>query len=174
MKRRSWPASSSRLRKPARTRGGIRRRYRGNRTISIIAPVAALLLGATLLLTGNGLQTVLLPIRADMEAFSALSIGVMGSAFYIGFIGGSLLTNRLVARVGHIRVFAAMVAGASAVPLIHVLFVDTTLWWILRAITGFCIAGLLLVVESWLNEAADNRTRGAIFSIYTTLNYGSI
>lgn len=142
--------------------------------MTILAPVAALILGATLLLTGNGLQSVLLPVRADIEVFSSVSIGVMGSAYFLGFVVGCLLTNRLVARVGHIRVFAAMVCGASAVPLIHVLVVDTYVWWVLRAITGFCIASLFLVIESWLNEKSTNRTRGAIFSIYTTLNYGAI
>lgn len=142
--------------------------------MSILAPVAALLLGATFLLAGNGLQTTLLPIRGELEAFSAVSIGVMGSAYYLGFVGGCLLTNRIVKRVGHIRVFAAMVCGASAVPLLHVLVVDTVVWWVLRAITGFCIASLFLVIESWLNEKATNRTRGTIFSIYTTLNYAAI
>jgi len=142
--------------------------------VSILAPVAALLLGATLLLAGNGLQSTLLPMRAQLETFSNLSIGVMGSAYFLGFVGGCLLTNRLVSRVGHIRVFAAMVAGASAVPLIHVLIIDDFVWWVLRAATGFCIAALFLVIESWLNEKAENRTRGSIFSIYTTLNYAAI
>jgi len=142
--------------------------------VSILAPVAALLVGATLLLAGNGLQTTLLPIRAQFEVFSDLSIGVMGSAYFLGFVGGCLFTNRLVSRVGHIRVFAAMVAGASSVPLIHVLVVDTLIWWVLRATTGFCMAALFLVIESWLNEKAENRTRGSIFSVYTTLNYTAI
>ncbi len=140
----------------------------------MLAPVAALLLSATILLAGNGLQTTLLPVRAEMEIFPAFSIGLMGSAYFLGFVAGCLLTSNLVRRVGHIRVFTAMVAGASAMPLVHILVIDPVAWWVLRAVTGFCIAALFLVIESWLNERADNHTRGAIFSIYTTLNYAAI
>ena len=32
--------------------------------------------------------------------------------------------------------------------------------------TGFCYAGMYIVVESWLNERATNETRGQILSIY--------
>lgn len=142
--------------------------------LRLLAPVGALLLSATILLAGNGLQTTLLPIRAGMEVFSSLSIGVMGSSYFLGFVAGCLLTSRLVRRVGHIRVFTAMVAGASAMPLLHVLVVEPAAWWVLRAGTGFCIAALFLVIESWLNERADNRSRGTIFSVYTTLNFGAI
>src|SRR5690606_29967685 len=98
----------------------------------------------------------------------------MGSAYFLGFVGGCLFTNRLVSRVGQTPVFAAMVAGASLVPLILVLVVATLIWWVLRATTGFCMAALFLVIESWLNEKAENRTRGSIFSVYTTLNYTAI
>jgi hypothetical protein len=35
-----------------------------------------------------------------------------------------------------------------------------------RALTGFCFAGLFMVVESWLNSASNSRIRGQILSIY--------
>jgi MFS family permease len=39
-------------------------------------------------------------------------------------------------------------------------------WVVARALTGFCFAGLFIVVESWLNSAATERTRGQILSVY--------
>jgi MFS family permease len=39
-------------------------------------------------------------------------------------------------------------------------------WVAGRALTGFCFAGLFMVVESWLNSAATEQTRGKILSIY--------
>src|SRR5262249_15732047 len=39
-------------------------------------------------------------------------------------------------------------------------------WVLARALTGFCFAGLFIVVESWLNSAATDETRGQILSIY--------
>ena len=49
------------------------------------APVAALLIGVSILFTGQGLQGTLLPVRASLEAFSTVSIGVMGAAYFFGF-----------------------------------------------------------------------------------------
>ncbi len=139
-----------------------------------IAQLGALLLSATILLTGNGLQTTLLPLRAEAEAFSALSIGIMGSNYFIGFVAGCLTASQLVRRVGHIRVFTAMAAIASVIPLLHILFLAEVAWWFLRAGTGYCIASLFLVIESWLNERAENAVRGTVFSIYTSLTFVAI
>jgi MFS family permease len=136
------------------------------RTLSSVAP---LLFGVAILLTGQGLQGTLLPVRANLEGFSTLSIGLMGGAYFFGFTLGCLRGSPLLRRVGHIRVFAAMTAAASAVPLLHGLLVETWLWWILRFVTGYCFAVLYVVIESWLNEQATNENRGAIFSAYTLI-----
>lgn len=137
---------------------------------SVIAPIAALLLSVALLLMGNGLQGTLLPVRASIEAFSSIDIGIMGSAYFIGFGLGCFYGSRLVRRAGHIRTFTAMVAIASSAVLAHAIVVSPVLWWFLRAATGLCFAVLYLVIESWLNEKATNENRGLVFSIYTFIN----
>jgi MFS family permease len=142
--------------------------------IAAIAPVGALLLSVGLLLTGNGLQGTLLPVRASIENFSPLSIGVLGASYYIGFAVGVLGTPRLIARVGHIRLFTAMVAIASVAPLVHALVVLPPVWWVTRGLCGLCMASLYLIIESWLNERATTENRGAVFTTYTTVNYSVI
>ncbi len=139
--------------------------------ITTLAPVGALLLSVALLLTGNGLQGTLLPVRANLENFGAFSIGVMGSAYYVGFVAGCVLTPKLIRRVGHIRLFTAMVAIASVVPLAHAMLVGALPWWLLRVMTGLCLAGLYLIIESWLNERATPENRGLVFTTYTTVNF---
>ncbi len=134
------------------------------------APITALLLSVALLLMGNGLQGTLLPVRANIEAFSATDIGILGSSYFLGFAGGCLYGPRLIRRAGHIRAFAALVAIASCVVLVHSLFLNAYLWWLLRAMTGFCFAVLYMIIESWLNEKSTNQTRGFIFSLYTIIN----
>jgi len=138
--------------------------------LQALGPVAALLLSVALLLMGNGLQNTLTPVRADLEAFSPMAIGLLGGGYYAGFTVGCLLGPMIVRRAGHIRAFAAMVSVASAAALVHPLFLDATVWVALRAITGFCFAGLFMIVESWLNEKATNETRGVIFSLYLVIN----
>jgi len=93
-----------------------------------LAPVAALLLGVSILLTGQGLQGTLLPVRAALENFSTLSIGIIGGAYFLGFTIGCLKCGELVKRVGHVRVFAAMTALASATPLLHGLLLNPWAW----------------------------------------------
>lgn len=142
--------------------------------IRIIAPLAALFLGVALLLTGLGLQGTLLPVRATLEDFSALEIGLLGSAYFVGFVAGCIRTSYLVQAVGHIRVFAALVVLISAVPLLHALAVGPVIWLALRAVTGFCMAGVYLVIESWLNSHSTNEMRGTILALYTSISLGAI
>jgi len=137
--------------------------------IRTLSPIGPLLLGVAILLTGQGLQGTLLPVRASMEGFSTLSIGLMGGAYFFGFTLGCLRGPSLVWKVGHIRVFAAMTAAASAAPLLHGLWMEAWAWWVLRLVTGYCFAVLYVVIESWLNEQSSNETRGAVFSAYTLI-----
>ena len=135
-----------------------------------ISSVAALLLSVALLLMGNGLQGMLLPVRGSLEAFTNIQIGILGSAYYLGFTFGCLAGPSLIARAGHIRAYLALISIASTVALLHVLIVDPIVWWVFRGVTGFCLAVLYIVIESWLNERSTNETRGAIFAIYTIIN----
>jgi MFS family permease len=141
---------------------------------AVVAPLAALLLGASILLLGNGLQSLLLPIRATMEGFSTHSIGFMGAAYPAGFILSCLVTPHLVKRVGHIRTFAVFAAVAGVTVLAYGSFVVPALWVAFRMISGFCFAGLFMVIESWLNEAAQNSNRGQVFSLYMVIQLSSI
>ena len=76
-----------------------------------LAPVAALLIGVSILLTGQGLQGTLLPVRASLENFPTVAIGIMGAAYFLGFTLGCLRGGELLKRVGHVRVFLAMASG---------------------------------------------------------------
>jgi len=120
---------------------------------------------------GDGLQGTLLAVRADQEGYSTTITGLIMSSFYIGFLCGSIMTPRIVVQVGHVRVFAALAALASAAVLVHAVFVQIPVWILLRLISGFCFAGLYVVAESWLNERATNETRGKLLSLYMLVTY---
>ena len=131
--------------------------------------VTALLISVAILLTGQGLQGTLLPIRASLEAFSTISVGFIGAAYFLGFTVGCIFGAELVKRVGHIRVFLAMTALASTTALIHSLILYPWIWVLLRMLTGFCFAILYVVIESWINDRSSNQNRGVIFSIYVMI-----
>lgn len=136
--------------------------------------VWTLLFGIGLLQAANGLQGSLLGVRAEAEGFKPAAIGLIMSGFYVGLLLGSLWTPRAVRVVGHVRVFAAMSAIASVSILLHALFVNEISWWIIRCVTGFCYAGILVVAESWLNDRAPEETRGQILALYMAVSFGGI
>ena len=138
------------------------------------ASFGALFVSAGILLAGNGLFGTLVAIRANLEAFSPTIIGLLGSAFYVGFIVSSMQSPRLIRRVGHIRTFAALAAILAAAALFHALIVQPIIWIFLRVISGFCFSGLTLVIESWLNERVGNEDRGRVLSIYRMVDLGSV
>jgi MFS family permease len=96
------------------------------------------------------------------------------SCYYVGYVGGSIGTPRLVHRVGHIRVFAAFTAVASVTILLQGVLVDATVWSALRLLSGFCFAGIYVVAESWLNDHASNQNRGTLLSVYMLILYAGL
>jgi MFS family permease len=137
--------------------------------LSKILSVYSLLLAIAILLLGGGLLGTTLGIRAGLEHFSDITTGIIMSAFFIGYIAGSYLCPRLIHQVGHIRTFAVLAAFGTASVLVHGLIVDAYIWWVLRVITGICMVGLYLVIESWLNTLLDAHNRGKIFGIYVSV-----
>jgi MFS family permease len=136
----------------------------------LLRPVTALLLSIAILLTGNGLNGVLLPIRAVGDQFSRLDIGIMGSSYYAGLLLGCIACPAIIARVGHIRAFIALTAIVTVTPLCHAIFAQPPVWWGLRGLNGVCFAGLFLAIESWLSAVSTAETRGRVFAAYTAIN----
>lgn len=134
--------------------------------------VSALLLSVAILLVGNGLQGTLIGVRAGIEQFAASELGVVAAFYYLGFSVGCLTGSWFINRVGHIRTFAVLASIASASALVHTIYVTPLSWALLRAVTGLCLAGLYMVIESWLNGRVDNRQRGALLAVYMIVNYG--
>lgn len=142
--------------------------------VAILLPVAALFLSFGILLAGNGLQGTLLPVRAGLEGFTPFAIGAMGAAFYVGYILTCFCAPWIVARAGHIRSFTVFGTVASAAQLMHVVWLDEFSWSVLRFITGACLCGLYMVMESWINERSSQEHRGRILSVYQIVNLGAV
>jgi len=134
----------------------------------------ALFLGMFLLMVGNGLQGTLLGLRAEAEGFSTFETSVVMSAYFLGFLGGSQYTPKLIGRVGHVRVFAALGSMISAVLILYPALAEPWAWTIGRVIIGFCFCGVYITAESWLNDASDNANRGQALSIYMIVQMAGI
>ncbi len=139
-----------------------------------IKGVSALLSGMGIVLIGAGLLGTVLPIRANLEGFSDFAIGVVMSAYYVGFMVGTVWCGRIIRRVGHIRGFATFAALATVSILAHGVVVTPLAWTVLRAVVGASLIGIYITVESWLNERADRSNRGSILAVYEMVGLGAL
>lgn len=135
---------------------------------------AALFGGIVLLMSGHGLQNTLLSVRATSEGFSSTVAGLVMAMNFAGFLIGAAVAPRLLRQVGHVRVFAALASLGSSVTLIQAVFVTPLVWGLCRLVWGVCLAGLVVVAETWLNELATNRNRGQMIGLYMVVTMGSI
>ena len=137
-------------------------------------PIFSLLRGTAFLLAASGLHGLLLPLRGQLEGFSTASLGLLGTAWAGGFVTGCYFAPRIVRRAGHVRAFGAFAASGAIIALLTGLMIDPVVWILLRACTGFVMAGAFMVIESWLNERASNENRGTVFGLYMMVTYASI
>ncbi|AZQ09214.1 MFS transporter [Shewanella khirikhana] len=128
---------------------------------------------STTLLTvlAGGLLTTYLGLKLSAMAVPQIWIGAMMSAYYAGLVAGSKIGHKLIARVGHIRAFVASAGIVTASALGHALVDDLSIWIVLRLLVGLGMMCQYMVLESWLNEQADNSQRGAVFASYMIVSY---
>jgi MFS family permease len=128
------------------------------------AQIGTLILATSGIQLANGFFGTFISLRVVLDDFEMA--GVVLSSYFAGFTAGAFFCGRIIARFGHIRVYAAfagmVVAATATMPLI----VGPIAWTILRVVIGFGCAGLFVTTESWLNAKAKSSERGRVFSIY--------
>ena len=139
-----------------------------------LGAVRSLLASVVLVMACNGLLRVALGVRAELEDFGLVVTGVVMAGYFLGFLFGTRAAEYFIATVGHIRVFAALASMGSAASILHVIWVHPVSWTLLRFAYGLCLAGLLVTVESWLNDMATNATRGRMLSRYMIVTMGGM
>jgi len=133
-------------------------------------PLASLLSGVGMLVVGTGLLFSAIGAQAGAAQFSGLVTGLIMSAYFAGFVFGTYACPAIIRTVGHIRAFAAMASIASTLPILHALWLNPWFWGGLRFVTGMCLVGLYIVVESWLNVVAQSHQRGKVFAAYMAVS----
>ncbi len=138
---------------------------------TILQKTWALFFGFALISLAHGLQGTLIGVRSVIEEFTFVSAGLIIAGYYIGYLSGALTIPIFLQRVGHIRVFAALASLASIAILLHSVFLHPYSWFFIRIITGISLSGIYVIMESWLNNKANNETRGKLLSIYMIVTF---
>ncbi|MEJ2178197.1 MAG: MFS transporter [Gammaproteobacteria bacterium] len=140
----------------------------------MIRPILPLLVAAAILLGGNGMLGTLVALRGRLEGFDTDLIGLMGACYFLGFFIASFNSARLIRSIGHVRAFAALAAVGATIPLVMAMVPNAWVWMLVRIMSGFCFSGLLMVVESWINEMSKNADRGRVLGIYRIVDLVSV
>jgi len=139
--------------------------------LNVFIKTWALFFGFAIISLAHGLQGTLIGVRAVVEGFSFISTGFIVAGYYVGYLAGSKFIPIFLKRVGHIRVFAALASLASIAILLHSVFIEPYMWFLIRILSGISLAGIYVIMESWLNDKSTNQTRGQILSIYMIITF---
>lgn len=139
--------------------------------LRILTCISSLLIGYALLFVGNAMLTTLISLRAQLEGFLTTHIGLINAAYFLGLYIGAKFTDSLVSRVGHGRAYAVFASVGVTFALLHAIVIDPYVWMVIRVGTGICIAGLMMITESWLNAGATNTNRGKVLSLYMITHF---
>ena len=145
----------------------------GESMFKAVRPILEVLIGVVCLETALGILSPTIALQLAHRHEPAELIGLIGSAYFGGFLLGTLTCHRVIDRVGHIRSFSVFAAIATTATLLFLIFDQISVWVILRVIAGYAIAGQYVVIESWLNDKASNENRGRIFSIYMMVSWAA-
>ncbi|SFH83607.1 MFS transporter [Modicisalibacter xianhensis] len=139
----------------------------------LLAMALAPLLGLFILGIGNGFLATLITLRLDAAGESAVVIGWVSSAYFIGLAIGAVLNDRLLLRIGHIRAYACFASLVAITVLLQGLWLEPWAWFVLRLIGGWATVGVYLVIESWLLTASDTKVRGRLLALYMISLYAA-
>jgi MFS family permease len=141
--------------------------------LKAVQPVIPVLLGIIPIEAALGIVGAVMGIQMASRDVPSFLIGIVFSAYFAGFLAGSLTCERLINRVGHIRAFGVFAVSASIATLLLAVTDNIYAWTLFKVMSGYAIAGAFVVIESWLNDKASEDNRGRIFAVYMVVSWGA-
>lgn len=136
-----------------------------------IKSMSALFMGMFFLFIGNSLTVSSVGLILKNSGMNEFIIGLISSCFFIGALLATIAGHRIVSRVGHVRSFGIFGSMFAIATLLHSISTNVYLWSLFRFMLGFCYYGILMVIESWLNEKAKNDIRSRVLGFYEVVYY---
>ena len=109
----------------------------------------------------------LISLKMAARGFPPSWIGIMGAMPFIAAIIASPITPLIMRTVNVSRlVFLAICADLTLI--LVMMFIDNVyVWFVSRFLMGVAGAVLFVVSETWINEIAEDRSRGRVLGLYT-------
>lgn len=112
-----------------------------------------------------------LPLMLSEYGLESSLSSWLASAFYAGLLAGTLLIERAIAKVGHQRAFVLCLSVFIATILVLPLLPNAAVWLAARFVAGISVAGIFVIVESWLMSGEESQ-RAKRLAIYMCSLYG--
>ncbi|ANE33982.1 major facilitator superfamily transporter, possible sugar permease [Campylobacter hyointestinalis subsp. lawsonii CCUG 27631] len=139
----------------------------------IIISLSALFFGMSFIFIANGLVVSSASLLLTQMGAHRLQIGIVISFFFIGALVCTIVSHKLISKVGHIRAYTIFTAIFALSALLHSISNNLIFWAVLRFVLGFSYYSITIVIESWLNAKSKNATRSRVLSFYEIVFYTS-
>jgi MFS family permease len=141
---------------------------------SLLKSLSAPLLSLILMMLGSGFFNTFTSLRLEIAGYSTETIGIATSALYVGILVGSLHLTPWISKVGHVRALIVFTSIATLLTIFQSFWIDALYWILIRFGLGVCMAGIFIVIESWLLLESPLNMRGRILSVYLAVFYGAL
>ncbi|RJX67137.1 MFS transporter [Vibrio sinensis] len=133
----------------------------------ISVPVIAL----TLYAISSGYLMSLIPLMLPHYGLDSSLASWLASVFYGGLLLGAIGVEPLVKHVGHRNAFIACLVALIATIVSLPIFTSAAAWLSARFVAGLAVAGVFVIVESWLLHG-DESARAKRLGLYMGSLYG--
>lgn len=134
----------------------------------MFVPVA----GLTVFAIASGYLMSLIPLSLANFNIDSSYASWLASIYYIGLLIGSLMIEPIIAKIGHRIAFIGFLALLASTVAVLPFFPYKELWLSARLVAGIAVAGIFVVVESWLLIGDSAKERAKRLGFYMTSLYG--
>lgn len=134
----------------------------------MFVPVA----GLTVFAIASGYLMSLIPLSLANFNIDSSYASWLASIYYLGLLIGSLMIEPIIAKIGHRIAFISFLTLLASTVAVLPLFPHKELWLFSRLIAGMAVAGIFVVVESWLLIGDSAKERAKRLGFYMTSLYG--
>lgn len=135
---------------------------------SLFVPVT----GLSLFALASGYLMSLIPLSLTFFELNTSLAPLLASIFYLGLLLGAPCIAPIVARIGHSKAFILFLNILLCSVVAMILIPQSGVWLASRLVAGFAVAGVFVVVESWLLMADTQKQRAKRLGLYMTALYG--
>ncbi|MEZ8143903.1 MFS transporter [Enterovibrio norvegicus FF-33] len=135
---------------------------------SPLVPVISLSLFAV----ASGFLMSLIPLALSARGMSVDLASWLASVFYAGLLGGALISARIVGKFGHRNALVAFLIAIVATVGMMATIASPAVWLVSRFLAGVAVAGVFVVIESWLLMADTEKARAKRLGLYMASLYG--